>query len=229
VFAQNLPVTGQVVGASPEASHLALRLDFDVQEIAALAAALNMTEAPPGRRAPRGIYTAPLSSPLLEPLLRLVQLLDVPEDIPTLAPLVTREILYRLLKSPDGWRLAQLAFVDSHSRRIARVIKLLRERFNEPWRMEDIAREVHWSVSALHHHFKDITALSPLQYLKQLRLQQARHLMLSESVDAATAAHRVGYDSQSQFSREYSRFFGLPPVRDVRRLREQQYLHRPIR
>jgi transcriptional regulator GlxA family with amidase domain len=139
-----------------------------------------------------------------------------------LAPLATREILYRLLKSPDGARLAQLAMVDSHSQRIARAIELLRQRFCESLRLEELAREVHLSVSALHHHFKAATAMSPLQYQKQLRLQEARHIMLSEHVDAAVAGHRVGYESQSQFNREYSRFFGAPPARDIKRLREQQ-------
>jgi len=126
-----------------------------------------------------------------------------------------------LLKSPDGAQLAQLAMIDSHSHRVARVIDLLGKRYREPLRMEELAREVQWSVSALHHHFKAVTAMSPLQYQKQLRLQEARRIMLSERIDAATAGHRVGYDSSSQFSREYSRFFGVPPGRDVKRLRQQ--------
>lgn len=149
-------------------------------------------------------------------------MLETPDDIPILAPLVTREIVYRLLKSPDGWRLAQLAMVESHSQRVAQVIDLLRKRYAETLRMEDLARQVHWSVSALHHRFKAITAMSPLQYQKQLRLQEARHIMLSENIDAAAAGHRVGYESQFQFNREYSRFFGAPPARDIKRLREQQ-------
>jgi AraC-like DNA-binding protein len=112
--------------------------------------------------------------------------------------------------------------VDSHGHRIAQVIGVLRKRFHETLRMDDLAGEVHWSVSALHHHFKAVTAMSPLQYQKQLRLQEARRVMLGENIDAAAAGHRVGYDSQSQFNREYSRFFGAPPARDIKRLREQQ-------
>ncbi|HSV82148.1 MAG TPA: AraC family transcriptional regulator [Ramlibacter sp.] len=222
VVAQNLPVSGHVVDASPEAPHLALRLDFDVKEIASLALELGLAGSQADRPAQRGIYTGELSTALLEPLLRLTKLLESPEDIPTLAPLVAREILYRLLKAPDGWRLAQLALADSYSQRVAKIIDLLRRRYQEPLPMEDLAREAHWSVSALHRHFKAVTAMSPLQYQKQLRLQEARRIMLSERIDAAVAGHRVGYDSQSQFNREYSRFFGAPPVRDIKRLREQQ-------
>lgn len=221
VFAQNLPVAGQVVDASPEAPHLALRLDLDVKEIASLALELDVMGKQGSRAMQRGIFTGELSTTLLEPLLRLTGLLENPEDISTLAPLAVREILYRLLTSPDGWRLAQLGMADSHSQRVARAIKLLRQRFDEPLRMEQLAKEVHLSVSALHHHFKGATAMSPLQYQKQLRLQEARRIMLGEHVDAATAGHRVGYESQSQFNREYSRVFGAPPARDIKRLREQ--------
>jgi AraC-like DNA-binding protein len=224
VFAQNLPITGQVIGASPEAPHLGLRLKFDAREIAALALELGPAGSAASRGdAARGVFTGAPSVALLETLLRLVRLLETPEDIPMLAPLVTREILYRLLKSPEGWRLAQLALVDGHSQRIAQVTDLLRRRFREPLRMDDLARQVHWSISALHHHFKAVTAMSPLQYQKQLRLQEARRVMLSENIDAAAAGRRVGYDNQSHFNREYSRFFGAPPVRDIRRLREQQF------
>ena len=173
VFAHNLPVTGQVVDATPESPHLALRLNFDLREIASLVLEMKLG-AKPASEVPRGIYTGELSQALLEPLVRLVNLLESPEDIQTLAPLVTREILYRLLKCPNGWRLAQNAMVDSQSQRIARVIDVLQRRFREPLRMEDVAREANWSVSALHHHFKAVTAMSPLQYQKQLRLQEAR-------------------------------------------------------
>ncbi len=222
VFAQNLPVTGQVFDASPESPHLAIRLNLDVTEIAELALGLGLPGKPSGLQAGRGIYTGGLTAPLLGPLLRLLMLLEQPEDIPTLAPLAIREIVYRLLKSPDGWRLAQLTMVESQSQRVAHVIELLRKRYTETLRMEDLAKQVHWSVSSLHHHFKAITAMSPMQYQKQLRLQEARRVMLSEDIDAAAAGHRVGYGSQFQFNREYSRFFGAPPARDIKRLREQQ-------
>jgi AraC-like DNA-binding protein len=222
VMSQNLPVAGQVVDATPEAPYLGLRLVFDVKEIASLALDLRLSATAPRREPPRAIFTGELSTTLLEPVLRLAKLLDAPEDVPALAPLVTREILYRLLRSPDGWRLVQMALADSHSHRISQVIQLLRQRFHEPLRVDELAGQVHMSPSSLHHHFKAVTAMSPLQFQKQLRLQEARQIMLSEGVDAATAGHRVGYDSQSQFNREYSRFFGSPPVRDIKRLRELQ-------
>jgi AraC-like DNA-binding protein len=222
VVSQNLPVSGQVIDASPEAPYLGLRLSFDVKDIAALALDLQLGETLPKTPSQRGIFTGELSTTLLEPLLRLAKLLDTPEDVPALAPLITREILYRLLRSDDGWRLAQMAVVDSHSQRIAQAISMLSQRFQEPLRVEELADEVHMSVSSLHQHFKAVTAMSPLQFQKQLRLQESRRIMISEHVDAATAGHRVGYESQSQFNREYSRFFGLPPARDVKRLRELQ-------
>jgi AraC-like DNA-binding protein len=222
VVAQNLPVSGQVIDVSPDAPYLGLKLSFDVKDIAAAALEFRFGEAAPARASPRGIYTGELSTAVLDPVLRLVKLLDSPEDVPALAPLIIRELLYRLLKSPDGWRLAQMAMVDSHSQRITQAISVLTRRFQEPLRVEALAEEVHMSVSSLHHHFKAVTAMSPLQFQKQLRLQEARSIMIGENVDAATAGHRVGYESQSQFNREYSRFFGSPPARDVKRLRELQ-------
>lgn len=224
VFAQNLPVTGNVIGATPESPHLAVRLDLDVKELAAMALELQVPTRPAhgAARNPRGLYTLELTPDILHPLLRLVRLIEQPRDIAALAPLTTREILYRLLTGPGGAQLAQLAMPDSHSQRVARAIAHLHEHFREPLRIDDLAREVHWSTSALHHHFKAATAMSPLQYQKQIRLQEARRLLLTEHIDATTAGHRVGYDSASQFNREYSRFFGAPPARDLKRLREQQ-------
>jgi AraC-like DNA-binding protein len=222
VASQNLPVSGQVIDASPESPYLGLRLEFDVTDIAALALEFGLDGAPPRAAPERGIFTGELSTSLLDPVLRLVKLLDTPEDVPVLAPLITREILYRVLRSPDGWRLSQMAVVDSHSQRIAQAIGLLSQRFREPLRMEDLADAIHMSVSSLHQHFKAVTSMSPLQFQKQMRLQESRRLMIAEHLDAATAGHRVGYESQSQFNREYSRFFGLPPARDVKRLREMQ-------
>ncbi|WP_082568428.1 AraC family transcriptional regulator [Rhizobacter sp. Root1221] len=222
VVGQNLPVAGQVVDATREAPYLGLRLDFDVKDIATLALDLKLGGGLPRSTAQRGMFTGELSASLLDPLLRLTKLLASPEDIPTLAPLITREILYRLLKSPDGWRLVQMSMVDSHNQRIAQAISVLSQRFQESLRVDDLAAEVHMSVSSLHHHFKAITAMSPLQFQKQLRLLEARRAMICEHLDAATAGHRVGYESQSQFNREYSRLFGAPPARDIKRLREMQ-------
>lgn len=222
VVSQNLPVSGQVVDASPEAPYLGLRLGFDVKDIAALALDLKLRENISPRASQRGIFTGELTPTLLDPVLRLVKLLDSPDDVAALAPLITREILYRLLKSSDGCRLARMAMTDGHSQRISHAISVLSQRYQEPLRVEDLAHQVHMSVSSLHQHFKAVTAMSPLQFQKQLRLQESRRIMFSEGVDAATAGHRVGYESQSQFNREYSRFFGMPPARDIKRLREQQ-------
>lgn len=219
VSSVDLPVVGQVAIASDEQPYLGLRLDLDVEEISML---IRDESLPPATHADatRGLYVNRLGTPMLDAVLRLLRLLDTPEDIPILAPMIKREILYRLLMNGPGARLRQIALQDSQTQRIAKAILLLRENFAQPLRVEAIAKDVHMSVSSLHHHFKAVTAMSPLQYQKQLRLQEARRLMLIDMTDAATAAHRVGYESASQFSREYSRLFGAPPVRDTRRWRE---------
>lgn len=221
VFSVDLPVTGQVVQAAPEMPYLCLRLDLEPGEIADLLLQSGVP-APAPQPASRGLYLSEASPSMLDAVIRLVRLLDTPEDIPALAPLAVREILYRLLRGEEGWRLRQIATPDSQAQRIARAIGLLKARFAEPLRIEELARAVHMSPSSLHHHFRAVTAMSPLQYQKQLRLQEARRLMLSENMDAATAGYHVGYESPSQFSREYSRLFGDSPARDLRRLRDSQ-------
>lgn len=218
VVSQNLPVTGQVIDATPEAPYLALRLDIDPAAIATMM--LEADHLKPPKAAARGIFTGETSIELLDAVVRLIRLLDTREDVPALAPLVIREIYYRLLKAENGWRLGQLAVAGSHSQRICRAIAWLREHSTAPLKLEDMARAAHMSVSSLHHHFKAVTAMSPLQYQKQLRLQEARRLLFSDVVDAAEAGYKVGYESPSQFSREYSRMFGAPPARDVRRFRQ---------
>lgn len=219
VVSLDLPISGQILEASTDAPYLSFRLDFDPGDIAAML--LEMEAPPPATQRPaRGVFVSRTQPALLDAALRLLQLLATPEDIPTLAPLAAREILYRLLKSEEGWRLSQLAGGDGQARRIARAIGWLKANYDKPLRIEEVAREVHMSTSSLHHHFKAATALSPLQYQKQLRLREARRLLLSnEAADAATACHRVGYESPSQFSREYRRLFGAPPVRDLQRMR----------
>jgi AraC-like DNA-binding protein len=157
--------------------------------------------------------------PLLGAFQRLSDLLDAAEDIPILAPGIQREIIYRLLVGDQGGRLRQIATVGSQSQQIARAIDWLKNNFTRPLRIDDLAAQARMSTSTFHHHFRSMTALSPLQYQKQLRLQEARRLMLAERLDAATAAFQVGYESPSQFSREYSRLFGAPPLRDVASLR----------
>ena len=169
----------------------------------------------------RAFDVSPLDAGLLDAVVRLVRLLDSPaEEARFLRPLVTREIVYRLLKGEQGGRLRQIAVLGGHAHRIAGALERLRENFDRPLRIEDIARESGMSVSGFHHHFKAVTAMSPLQFQKRVRLQEARRLMLGENLDAASAGHRVGYGDASHFTREYKRLFGAPPVRDVGRLRE---------
>ena len=149
----------------------------------------------------------------------LIDLLAEPKDIPILAPIIQREIVYRLLAGDQGARLRQMALTGSQSQQIARAIDWLKSHFTEPLRIEDLATHVNMSTSSFHHHFRALTAMSPLQYHKWLRLNEARRLMLTERLDATTAAFQVGYESPSQFSREYSRSFGAPPLRDITNLR----------
>ena len=169
----------------------------------------------------KAIDVSLLDAGLLDAAVRLVGLLDSPaEEARFLRPLLAREIVYRLLRGEQGSRLRHAAVLGGHGHRIARAIERLRKDFDRPLRIEDIARELGMSVSAFHHHFKAITAMSPLQFQKQVRLQEARRLMLGEDLDAASAGHRVGYGDASHFTREYKRLFGAPPARDVERLRE---------
>jgi AraC-like DNA-binding protein len=212
----DLPVVAQVTAANATEPYLGLRLDVDVEEIGELIRN-NALPPPTPSYASRGLYVNPLDSTMLDAVLRLLRLLDTPDDIPILAPLIKREILYRLLMNGQGARLRQIALQDSQTQRIAKAIQLLRENFAQPLRVDVMARGVHMSVSSLHRHFKAVTAMSPLQYQKQLRLQEARRLLFMGGADVAVAAHLVGYESASQFSREYSRLFGAPPLRDKRR------------
>ena len=168
-----------------------------------------------------GLSAGSMTPPLFDAVCRMVRLMDTPEDAPVLAPLIEREILYRLLTGPEGPRLAQIARRDGRLRQVNRAIGWIKRNFDQPFSMEAVADEARMSTSALHQHFKAVTSLSPLQYQKQIRLQEARRLILVQRLDAATAGHTVGYDSPSQFSREYARLFGAPPLRDVARLREQ--------
>ncbi len=216
VTSVDLPAIGKVTVASATQPYLGLRLDLDVDAIAELIQDESLPPAAPAD-ASRGLYVNRLSAAMLDAVLRLLRLLAAPDDIPILAPMIKREILYRLLRNGQGARLRQIALQDSQTQRVAKAIRLLRENFAQSLRMESIARDVHMSVSSLHHHFKAVTAMSPLQYQKQLRLQEARRLVLLDDIDVAIVAHRVGYESASQFSREYSRFFGAPPLRDRRR------------
>jgi len=177
--------------------------------------------SPPGHAEVRAIAVSLLDGHLLDAFVRLVRLLDAPAEARVLLPLITREILYRLLVGEQGARLRHLAILGGYTSHIARAVQRLRQDFDQPLRIESLAQELGMSVSGLHHHFKAVTAMSPLQFQKRLRLQEARRLMLGEDLDAASAAYRVGYHDASHFNREYKSLFGFPPMRDVQRLREE--------
>ena len=219
VFSADLPITAQVTHASPDAPYLCFRLDLDPAEIAEMVLKLQSV-APPRAATCRGLYLSHVDDGMLDAALQMMRLLDMPNDATTLAPLAAQELIYRLLRSEQGDHLAQAFRVNSHAHRIARAIGWLKANFAQPLRIGALARDVHMSVSSLHHHFRAITAMSPLQYQKQLRLQEARRLLLAGGAEVSKAGFAVGYESASQFSREYSRLFGVPPSRDAQRLRE---------
>ncbi|AFH63172.2 AraC family transcriptional regulator [Paenibacillus caseinilyticus] len=219
VTSVHLPVLAKVMEATPQVPYLSLQLNFSPDAILDLAQETARPESsPPGTG--RGISVTPSTPPLLEAVLRLVKLLDTPEDIPVLAPLAHREILYRVLQGGQGALIRQIAAAGSQANLISKAIRLLHRDYDKPLHIEELAREIRMSPSALFKHFKKVTAMSPLQYQKAIRLQEARRLLLTETVEAADAGYRVGYESPSQFSREYARMFGRPPISDVRHLRE---------
>jgi AraC-like DNA-binding protein len=209
----------QVLEASKERPYLSLRLELAPALVGSV-----MVEAgyssPRDHADVRAIAVSPLDVHLLDAIVRLTRLLDSPADAPVLLPLITREIIYRLLMGEQGTRLRHLAIQGGYTPHIARAVGRLRRDFDQPLRIERLARELGMSVSGFHHHFKAVTTMSPLQFQKRLRLQEARRLMLSEDLDAASAAYRVGYHDASHFNREYKSLFGVPPMRDVQRLRE---------
>jgi AraC-like DNA-binding protein len=219
VVSVTLPAMGHVLEASPEHPYLSLRLNLDLEEIGRLVLELG-DRGPASSPADRGLFVARLDEPLLDAVLRMVKLLDTPEDIGVLAPVVQREIYYRLLRGELGYRLVDLAQSEGGNHRVVRAIEWLKQHYAAPLRIEQLADSVHMSASALHHRFKAVTAMSPLQYQKHLRLHEARRLMFAEGIECATAGHRVGYESSSQFSREYRRLFGAPPRSEIARLRE---------
>src|ERR671933_1162920 len=213
-----LPIASRLLEATQEKPYLGLRLDLDPTLVGSV-----MVEAgdpSPQRDANvKAIDVSPLDANLLDAVVRLVRLLDSPAEANVLAPLIEREIIYRLLMGEQGSRLRHIAVLGGSTHQIARAVDRLRKDFNQPLRIESIARELGMSVSSFHHHFKSVTAMSPLQFQKQLRLQEARRLMLGQNLDATSAAYRVGYDDPSYFSRDYKKLFGAPPHRDIARLR----------
>lgn len=214
-----LPIMSQVIEASQEQPYLSLRLELDPALVGSvLVEAGHLTSQ--SHADVRAINVSPLDASLLDAVVRLVRLLDSPTEARFLAPLITREIVYRLLMGEQGDRLRHIVVLGGYTYRIARAIERFRQDFDQPLRINDIARELGMSVSGFHHYFKAVTAMSPLQFQKQMRLQEARRLMLGEGLDAASAGYRVGYNDASHFNREYKKLFGVPPIRDVERLRE---------
>ncbi|PGZ92765.1 AraC family transcriptional regulator [Bacillus sp. AFS029533] len=218
VASVDLPVTGQVIEATPSALYLALKLEFNPGQILEI---LTDTKIPTNSKeiAKRAIFVNELEGSILDAVIRLARLTESPEDIPFLAPIFTKEILYRVLRGQNGNILQQIAIEGSTTNRINEVIEQIKANFYKSLRIDELAEIANMSVSSLHRHFKDVTAMSPLQFQKHLRLQEARLLLLSESSDAQEVAFRVGYESPSQFSREYSRLFGFPPKEDLKRMR----------
>lgn len=215
-----VPVSGKVTKASVNKPYLALKMTIDLKELADLVIDLG-GRVERSKDQVKAMSVGRVDEALLSAVSRMVQLLDKPSDIPVLYPLLKREILYRLLLGDLGSQLRDFMLLDSQGHRISKVIEILRKKFNEPLRIKDLADEVHLSESALFQAFKAVTAMSPLQYQKKLRLNEARRIMLHEGIEAATASYKVGYESPSQFSREYSRLFGAPPKSDIERVRLQ--------
>jgi AraC-like DNA-binding protein len=224
VAAVDIPTVVQVIDASPDKPCLGVVLAIDRREVSHLLAEGNL---PPRRPKPfgLGITAGRVTTKLLDAVCRLVDLYNEPDDIPVLAPPLKREILYRLLKSEKGESLWQIATTGSQSHQISQAISWLKEHYDQPLRIDDLAERVNMSSSTFYHHFKALTARSPLQYQKLLRLNEARRLMLVEHLDSSHAAFEVGYESPSQFCREYGRQFGNSPARDIARLREAHADH----
>ncbi len=223
VFSVALPVAAQVTRASYAEPYLGLKLDLDPHKIAELVLKVYPHGLPPAQER-SAVYITPAEASIINAGTRLMECLAKPGDAELVAPLVIDEILIRLLRSPIGVRIAQMGFAESSVHRVAKAISWLRENFSQPMKVEELAELVHMSVSSFHEHFKSVTSMSPLHYQKVLRLQEARRLMLSTLMDAGAASQRVGYLSASQFSREYSRFFGSAPTKDIARLRQESRL-----
>jgi len=221
VFSVDLPVAGQVTRASHAEPYLGFRLDLDPHKVAELVLKV-YPHGMPRVQESRGVYVAPADLRIVNAATRLMELLEHPGEAELLAPLVIEEILIRLLRSSVGLRVAQIGLTDSSAQGVAKAVSWLRENFSEPMRVEELAKLAHMSPSSFHQHFRAVTSMSPVQFQKALRLQEARRLMLSMMADAGTASTRVGYQSASQFSREYGRFFGSAPTKDIARLREHE-------
>lgn len=216
----DLPSVGQVVEASKEQPYLSLRLELPATLVSSMMVELGQSAAPQKAVDVRAVDVSLLDGDLLDAVVRLVKLLDCPTQAPILMPMLTREIIYRLLLGDQGSRLRHISTGGGYTPIITRAVQHIRQQFDQTLRVEQMASELGMSVSSFHHQFKAVTAMSPLQFQKQLRLQEARRLMLGENLDVANAAFRVGYNDASHFNREYKSVFGAPPMRDVQRLRE---------
>lgn len=218
IFTVDLPLVFQVEEASPTRPYLGFRLNLAPPLVAAVLMESGL-ELKKGDASEKALDVGETDAQLLDAIVRLVRLLDAPVERKVLAPLVSREIVFRLLLGGQGARLGHLLAAGADTRRIAKAIERLRENFDQQLRIDELAHELGMSVSGFHHHFKSVTAMSPLQFQKQLRLQEARRLMLGEDLDAASAGFRVGYQDPSYFSRDYKKLFGAPPQRDIAKLR----------
>jgi AraC-like DNA-binding protein len=217
-----LPRTSQVLEASKEHPYLSLRLELSPALVGSVMVETGLP-LPSGHADVRAIGVSRLEADLLDAVVRLVRLLDSPVEARILYPLITQEIIYRLLAGDQGNKLGHLTASRGYSTTIVRAVERLRQNFDQSIRIEEMAHELGMSVSSFHYHFKAVTAMSPLQFQKRLRLQEARRLMLGENLDATSAAYRVGYHDPSHFNREYKNVFGVPPMRDVQRLRDETH------
>ncbi len=214
----DLPVICNVIEASEAVPYLCFVLKLEIPVVRELLSREEI-QAPVAASDTPAMATGETTAELLDACCRLMDLLNTPQDIPFLSGLIQREIIYRILRGPEGARLRAIATLGDQSQRTAKAVAWVRANYAKPLRVDDLARIAAMGVSTLHHHFRVLTAMSPLQYQKQLRLHAARGRMLMDGLDAASAAFEVGYESASQFNREYSRFFGQPPMRDIRTLR----------
>jgi len=222
VYSVDVPVAAQVTRASHAEPYLNLMIDLDPRKVAELATKVYPNGLPQPREG-RAVWVGDASANIVDAATRLLEVMAQPAEAELLAPLIVDEILIRLLRSPMGSRVAQIGHADSSLQRVAKAVSWLRSNFDQPIDVDDLAALVNMSLSSFHRQFKSVTSMSPLQYQKALRLQEARRLMLTEQFDAGNAGRRVGYVSPSQFSREYGRFFGAAPTKDIHRLREEHH------
>ena len=217
-----MPVTGEIVQACKTKPYIGISVSLDLRELSELLIDMADNKSEPCHKSCIKMVDADVES--MSTFTRLLALHDSPQDIPIMLPMLKRELMYRMLKGTAGNQLRQFLLFDSIANRISKAIEIIRKNFNSPLKVKDLADVVHMSESALYSGFKSITAMSPLQYQKHIRLNEARRIMLYEGIEASAAGYQVGYESPSQFSREYSRLFGAPPITDINRVKQNQSL-----